>query len=61
MEAEKAIQMVAVSMINMIKREHFNLKTVWETQKKVFTPPVKYEFGLIVSVTYSPDADYTWQ
>ena len=34
MEAEKAIQMVAVSMINMIKKEHFNLKAVWETQKR---------------------------
>lgn len=49
-------------MINMIKIYSIfsNLETVLGTQKG-FTTPVKYEFGLTVSVTYSPDVDYTWQ
>lgn len=61
MEAEK-IYNVVTSMIHMIKIYHFfsTLETVLRTQKG-FTTPVKYEFGLIVSVTYSPDVDYTWQ
>lgn len=53
--------MVAISTINMIKIKHFsNLETVLETEK-VFTTPVTFEFGLTVSVTHSPDVDYTWQ
>lgn len=49
-------------MIDMIKIYNIvsNLETVLGTQKG-FTTSVKYEFGLIVSVTYSPDVDYTWQ